>query len=60
MNANEITYVDDGDRRYYRHRPEPVRAFEAVVNLGDRVRDLVLATPDGYHGIIILRAHRQG
>lgn len=61
MNANESTYVDEGGVRYYRHRPEPVRAFEAVVNIGDRVRDLVLATPDGYHEIdIVLRAHRQG
>jgi hypothetical protein len=38
-----------------------VRAFEAVVNIGDRVRDLVLATPDGWHDIdIVVRAHRQG
>jgi hypothetical protein len=61
MNADELTYVDDGGVRYYRHRPEPVRAFEAVVNIGDRVRDLVLATPDGHHEIdIMLRAHREG
>jgi hypothetical protein len=61
MKTNELTYVDDGGVRYYRHRPEPVRAFEVVVNIGDRVRDLVLATPGGYHEIdIALRAHRQG
>jgi hypothetical protein len=61
MNVNDLTYVDDGGVRYYRHRPEPVRAFDAVVNIGERVNDLVLATPDGYHEIdIVLRAHRQG
>ncbi len=42
-------YFNDGDLVIYRHRPEPVRSFEIVINIGDRVRDLVLATADGHH-----------
>jgi hypothetical protein len=54
-------YFDDGDHRIYRHRPEPVRAFEIVVNIGDRVRDLVLVTPNGCHEISVdVRAHCNG
>jgi hypothetical protein len=61
VNANEVTYVDDGGVRYYRHRPEPVRSFEARVKIPDRCDGLVLSTPDGIHEIEIeLRAHRQG
>jgi hypothetical protein len=56
-----MTYVDDGGVRYYRHRPEPVRSFEARVNIPDRCDGLVLGTPDGVHQIDIeIRAHRQG
>lgn len=61
VNSNEVTYVDDGGVRYYRHRPEPVRAFEAQVNIPGRCDRLLLSTPDGVHEIDIeIRAHRQG
>ena len=38
-----------------------VRAFEIVVNIGDRVRDLVLVTPNGCNEISVdVRAHCNG
>jgi hypothetical protein len=56
-----VTYVDDGGVRYYRHRPEPVRSFEACVNIRDRCDGLLLSTPDGVHEMEIeLRAYQQG
>jgi hypothetical protein len=59
--ANEVNYVDDGGVRYFRHRPEPVRSFEACVNIRDRCDRLVLGTPDGAHDIDIeLRANDHG
>ncbi len=55
------TYVDDGDLRCYRHPPEPVRAFEAVLNIGDRASNLTFGTPDGCHEADIeFRAHANG
>jgi hypothetical protein len=55
------TYVDDDGTRFYRHSPEPVRAFEVVLNVGDRASNLSIGTPDGIHKIDIeIRAHRQG
>jgi hypothetical protein len=55
------TYVDDGGVRLYRHKPEPVRAFEIVSNVGDRASHLTIGTPDGIHAIDVeIRAHRQG
>lgn len=56
-----MTYVDDGGIRYYRHRPEPVRTFEARVTIPGRCDGLVLNTPDGIHAVeIVLLAHRLG
>jgi hypothetical protein len=61
VNANEMTYVDDGSVRYFRHRPEPLRSFEARVDIPGRCDRLLLSTPDGVHEIDIeVRAHRQG
>jgi len=55
------TYVDDGVVRFYRHPPASVRAFEVVLNVGDRVSNLTIGTPDGIHEIDVeIRAHRQG
>jgi hypothetical protein len=52
-------YIDDGNLRIYRHRPEPCRAFEAVLNFGDRANGLVIGTQDGCHDAeIVLRVHR--
>ena len=59
--AARQTYVDDGGIRYYRHTPEPVRAFEVVLNVSDRASNLIVGTPDGIHEIDLeVRAHRQG
>ena len=61
MNANEMTYVDDGGVCYYRHRREPVRSFEARVDIPGRCDRLLLGTPDGVHEIEIeLRTLLQG
>lgn len=61
MNANKMTYVDDGGIRHYRHRPEPVRSFEARVDIPGRCDRLLLGTPDGVHEIELeLRTLLQG
>ena len=58
---NRQTWVDDGELRIFRHAPEPVRSFEAVVDIPGRAAGLHLSTPDGSHEIDIeLRAYRQG
>ena len=55
------THVDVGNTRIYRHLPEPVCAFRVLVNIGDRCRDLILATPNGCHEIdIAVQADRNG
>src|SRR5215475_7467010 len=52
------TYADDSG--VYRHLPAPVRAFEVVLNVGDRASNRTVGTPDGVHEIDVeIRAHRR-
>jgi TPR repeat protein len=45
--VDSLTYVDEGDRRFYRHPADTLHAFKVVANIGDRCRNLTLTTANG-------------
>jgi hypothetical protein len=60
VKTNEMTYIDVGDVRYFRHRAEPMRSFKARVDIPSRQGQMqpVLrlrgqATPDGRLQVVV-------